>query len=141
MKLSAKTGFLAVMVASSTMAGELTVQISGAPTDTGIIGCSLFVSKDGFPMDGSKATQQSHKPVNGAVTCEFADLAAGSYAVASAHDANGNGKTDTNFLGIPKEVWGVSNNPRPKLRAPTFDEARFTLAESESLTINIKLDK
>jgi uncharacterized protein (DUF2141 family) len=40
------------------------------------------------------------------VRCVFADLAAGTYAVAVLHYENGNGTMDTNFLGIPKEGVG-----------------------------------
>ena len=34
---------------------------------------------------------------------------------------------DKNFVGMPKEGYGASNNPKKKKRAPTFDEAKFSL--------------
>jgi uncharacterized protein (DUF2141 family) len=37
-----------------------------------------------------------------------------------AHDLNGNHKTGTNWVGLPLEPWGVTNNVRPILRAPKF---------------------
>ena len=63
----------------------------------------------------------------------------GTYAVAASHDANGNGRTDTNWVGIPTEAWGVSNNVRPRLRAPRFEEAAFELPETKSLRLQIRL--
>jgi len=68
----------------------------------------------------------------------WGDLAPGVYAVSAHHDENGNGKMDTNFLGIPKEGHGVSNNPAPKRRKPHFDEAQFSLATPQQ-TVEIKL--
>jgi len=43
------------------------------------------------------------------------------------HDENKNGKMDKNIAGIPVEGYGVTNNPKPALRAATFKEATFTL--------------
>ena len=68
----------------------------------------------------------------------FRDLPPGVYAVSVRHDENLNGKLDTNFLGIPKEGYGASNNPSKKLREPTFDEGRIELKDAEQ-AIEIKL--
>ena len=70
----------------------------------------------------------------------FTDLPAGNYAVAVFHDKNENGELDTNFLGIPKEGYGWSNNPKPTFRAARYDECVFTIAQSEqsvAMTIEI----
>jgi uncharacterized protein (DUF2141 family) len=59
------------------------------------------------------------------------------YAVSVFHDENGNGKFDRSFAGIPKEAYGASNNPPKKMRAPTFDEAKFSLSSQQSLEIQL----
>jgi uncharacterized protein (DUF2141 family) len=41
----------------------------------------------------------------------FNNLAPGSYAVSIQHDEDGDGKLKTNFIKMPKEGVGVSNNP------------------------------
>jgi uncharacterized protein (DUF2141 family) len=53
------------------------------------------------------------------------DLHAGKYAIASYHDENGNGKLDTNALGIPEEGYGFSNDARGTFGPPKFSEAAF----------------
>jgi len=53
------------------------------------------------------------------------------------HDENDNGKMDTNFLGILAEGYGASNDPN-KMRASTFDEAKFLLNATEQ-TVDLKL--
>ena len=75
------------------------------------------------------------------VTCRFTSIEPGQYAVAVMHDLNGNHRTDTKMFGIPTEDWGVSNNSRPRLRAPNFDEAAFSVAEGKTVAIEIKVGR
>lgn len=68
----------------------------------------------------------------------FTDLAPGRYAVQVLHDANDNGKLDTNIVGMPTEGYGFSNNPNVMRRAH-FDEAAFELtAEGMTMTISLR---
>ncbi len=122
-------------------AAELIVTISGITNDQGEIGCALFRDAAGFPMASSKAIPRRLPANPGSLECRFANLPAGAYALAVAHDLNRNGRTDTNFVGMPKEDWGVSNNVRPKLRAPKFEEARFTISEGEVARQEVKLGR
>jgi uncharacterized protein (DUF2141 family) len=74
------------------------------------------------------------------VACRFSDVPEGTYAASIGHDLNGNRRVDTNFVGLPTEPWGVSNNARPALRAPRFDEASFKVsAETMELVIDSKV--
>ena len=51
----------------------------------------------------------------------------GTYAVKLFHDANDNGRLDTNWIGIPKERFGFSNNAMGRFGPPDFDAVRFAL--------------
>lgn len=63
----------------------------------------------------------------------------GQYAVVVYHDANSNGILDKNGLGVPTEIWGVSNNVRPFLRPPKFRECAIAHTTSRtSITIDIQ---
>ncbi|MBM3603406.1 MAG: DUF2141 domain-containing protein [Alphaproteobacteria bacterium] len=110
------------------LAAELEVVVTGVTTDRGTIGCSLHREAQGFPGSGALA-EVTVQPGQGTASCRFSDLQSGRYAVAVAHDVNGNGRIDTNFLGIPQEPWAVSGNVRPLMRAPNFNEAAFDLGE------------
>lgn len=57
------------------------------------------------------------------------DVLPGTYAVTIFHDLNGDGELNTNFLGIPKEPYGFSNNPRIRFGPPNFKEASFEFKE------------
>ncbi len=138
MKFLQLAGLLISLAALSGVAlsATLSVQVADIKSEKGQIGCSLHSTDDTFPM-GTVATQLWQPAQKGSLSCVFTDLTPGFYAVAVSHDLNANGKTDTNFLGIPKEDWGVSNNVRPAMRAPTFDEAKIELAESVTIQINL----
>src|SRR5688572_14316142 len=45
-----------------------------------------------------------------AVSVLFENVPPGTYAIALFLDENDNGKIDTNFIGIPREKYGFSNN-------------------------------
>jgi uncharacterized protein (DUF2141 family) len=121
--------------------GTLTVRVTGARNTKGKIGVTLFQDAQGFPDDTSKAIRQQSvdiDPNTRSAQVTFKDLPQGTFAVSVLHDENGNGKMDKNFVGMPKEGYGASNNPKKKKRAPTFDEAKFSLNASEQ-TIEITL--
>jgi uncharacterized protein (DUF2141 family) len=124
-------------VASS--AADLIVQVTGIAADQGEVRCALFASAEGFPMQADKARGTIVKAKPGSVDCKFDKIQPGTYAVAVSVDTNGNGKTDTGLFGIPKEPWGVSNNVRPKMRAPKFDEATFVVKDGETKPIEVKV--
>jgi len=67
------------------------------------------------------------------------DLPKGDYAISMYHDKNADGKCNLNFLGVPTEPYGFSNNFRPKFSAPTFTDCQFNLNTNE--TLKIKLGK
>ena len=62
----------------------------------------------------------------------------GDYAIAFFIDANGNKKLDKNFLGIPKEQFGFSNNAMGTLSAPSFEQAKFRVAGNTVQNIKLK---
>jgi len=124
------------VLATPALSSNLTIEVKGLKAPYGEVGCSLFASPEGFPMDGSKAETHWMLVQSPTVQCEFRDLTEGEYAFSIAHDQNGNRKVDTNFLGIPLEQWGVSNNVRPLMRAPKFNEAKFLVKKDSS---NLKM--
>ncbi len=42
------------------------------------------------------------------------------------HDENGNGKMDTNWLGMPAEGYGATRDPRGSFGPPKFKDAAFS---------------
>ena len=133
---------LALLAAKPVFCAELSIRVTGVVDTKGEIGCQLFSSSEGFPLDGSKAKLVSTKPHQNKAQCRFENLSPGTYAVAVGHDLNGNQKVDTNFFGLPTEAWGVSKNIRHSLKAPSFEEASFKITQGqEELVLEINIAK
>ena len=116
--------------ASNAASERLTVRLSGLRNDDGQAGCMIFTSPDGFPATPAKSLKQQFVKIKGkSATCTFDDVKPGTYAVVSMHDENGNGKMDSNILGMPLEGWGTSRDSRGTF-GPKFKDAVFTFSGS-----------
>ena len=114
------------------------VEIGGLRNDKGQVLCALYSSADGFPKKGEKALARAKSPISGGhAVCEFPDVTAGTYAVSVFHDENSNGKLDTNFMGIPREGVGASNNAKGHFGPPKFDAAAFRFSGGR---LELKID-
>lgn len=71
-------------------------------------------------------------------TIIFKDLPNDQYAIRHIHDENENGELDTNFIGMPKEGFGYSNDPKGKFGPPDFEEWLFTVAGDTEIQITTR---
>jgi uncharacterized protein (DUF2141 family) len=102
------------------------VEIVGIHNDRGRVLCSLFSSAADFPKKTDRAVARAASDIShGQASCEFPGTAPGTYAVSVFHDENSNGKMDANFLGIPREGVGASNNAKGHFGPPKFEAAAF----------------
>ncbi|MFN7645723.1 MAG: DUF2141 domain-containing protein [Burkholderiales bacterium] len=107
---------------------DVRLEVSGLRDAKGRVGCLLFATADGFPSDHAKAYAEKQAVVEaGRASCVFADVPTGTYAAIVWHDENVNGKLDKNFVGIPQEGYGASNDVRPAFSAPGFKESSFAV--------------
>lgn len=125
------TGALAL--ASFARAAELTVTISDFRNTKGVLLLSLVDSEVGWnnqvkPVAEEKLVVADKVTDNKRLQVKFT-LPPGKYAVQVMHDENDNGKMDLNFMGIPKEGHGASNN-LVVMRRPNFSEAVFALEDT-----------
>jgi uncharacterized protein (DUF2141 family) len=66
-------------------------------------------------------------------------LPAGEYALSVFQDVNDNGKLERNFIGIPKEPAGLSNNLRPRFGPPKYRDALFSVTADKVTEQKIEL--
>ena len=114
---------------------DLTIQISGLNSDKGTLLIALYDKEENFLKKIFKGNAIKIKDKKSEVT--FNKVPKGEYAVSFIHDVNDNKKMDTNFLGIPKEDYGCSNNARGFMGPPKYDDAKFNLDSNKSITIKI----
>src|SRR5690242_13711085 len=136
--------YLCAATPSSQPMATLTIKITDLRTHKGQLIFGVFRTADGFPTESQKSVNWQIKPADstdaGADTVTFTcQLPPGRYGASVLHDENKNGKMDKNFVGIPQEGYGVTNNPKPKTRGATFKESLFTLPpEGATLTISVQ---
>jgi uncharacterized protein (DUF2141 family) len=112
---------------SGATANVLHVQLDGFRNNNGKAHCTLFNDPEAFPRNEKKALKEAETPTikNAYAVVDFTGIAPGKYALVCYHDENSNGKFDMSALGLPEEGYAFSNNVKPKLSAPDFDECAF----------------
>ena len=117
----------------------LTVIAEGVNNLDGNVGILVFNSPKGWAEDRSVALKDITVPAHeGTVTITVPDLPAGTYAVALVHDVNKNHKLDRNWIGEPKEQWGLSNNPHAVIKTPSYGACTFELKGNQEIHIKMQ---
>jgi uncharacterized protein (DUF2141 family) len=116
--------------ASAEMA-SLTVTVTDAETTNGTIEVTLFNSSESF-MNAVFLQKRGRPDENGIYVAEFAGVSEGEYAVVVVHDENDNQAFDSGFLGFGAERLGYSNNVRPFLGRPDFDDVKLSIGVEDT---------
>ncbi len=118
----------------------LSIVVDLTPNAHGNLGYLIFTSPAGFPGDRDKALRHGFSciPAEAKQMRITFDLPPGTYAISLYEDLNGNHKLDHNWIGIPGEPVGVSNNPAAHFGPPKFAESAFHLtADPQTITIRM----
>lgn len=119
-------------------AGPLTLNVSGARNESGVIRCGLYSSAAGFREPARATAEATGKISGGRATCSFKAVPAGTYAIAVFHAERGERNVDTGLFGKPKQGVGFSRNPSISFGPPAFDAAAFSVeAAPKSMNINL----
>lgn len=119
------------LAAGSATAGKLTVVGTHLESDAGSFVVRVYQDADSWLSERwrtQKVVAVAGQRRDGTVTVELL-LPPGEYALSVFQDLDNDGKLLRNFLGMPKEPAGLSNNLRPKLGPPKFRDAKFTIGE------------
>jgi uncharacterized protein (DUF2141 family) len=117
----------------------LTIVVEGMSSDEGNLGVLVFNGPKGWPEDRQEALKDIAVPaVKGTQILKVPGLSPGKYAVALIHDVNKNHKLDKNFIGVPKEQWGMSNNPHATIKAPPIEKAMFSVDKDTEIHIKLQ---
>ena len=118
---------------------KIVVNVNNFENNKGSCIVCLYNDAKAFAGKGSPVQCSTVSINNKTAQANFESVAEGTYAVSVIHDANNNKKFDTNFLGIPTEGYGASQNDLPFAAAPKFDANKFTVTTNSTTTSNIKL--
>lgn len=112
----------------------ITVVIKGISSKTGGIVLSAYndpdkwFSEDVAARERLELTESSGEQVSIQLSLE-----PGEYALTAYHDENDNKKLDSNFIGIPNEPTGLSNNHRPRFGPPKYKKAAIDIRNEQDV--------
>lgn len=120
--------------------GTILLTVVGLDNDIGDVKVGLFNSAESFAgKTKDKFAGAIIKIQNKKVKHVFPNVPYGEYAIKLFHDEDGDDEIDTNFLGIPTESYGFSNNAKALFGPPTFERAKF-IVSSDTVKVEIDLD-
>ena len=116
---------------------SVTVVVSALASTKSVVKLYFYNVRDKFLQRGGYAFMRVIQPGGQRQVTLPINLPNGEWAVAITQDMNNNDKLDKNFVGIPTEPFAFSNNVRPKLAPPDFNECKFTVSGPRVVTIKL----
>lgn len=119
---------------------DVEVIARGLRNEAGSALFAVFLEPAGFPGDGERAAYRQEAPITGSeARVRFTDLPDGRpLAIAVLHDEDGDKRMAMGLFGIPKEGFGVSNNPRIRFGPPSFKDALLTPTAGQPIVIDMR---
>lgn len=123
----------AVPAANVTGQAMLLVHVSGLRSAKGMVRACLTREPRFFPdCDKDPHGVKQSVAAGPHAQLSFTGIASGDYALSVLHDENANARADM-LMGIPREGFGFSENPRIRFGPPKFDAARFRIGTGETV--------
>ncbi len=112
-----------------------TLEVVEAKKNGGKLHISLFNSDNSF--NERKIYYSLVKDADTETVCIPIDLPSGEYVFSMYQDSNGNGRLDSNFLGIPREPFGFSNY-NGKSAPGSFDKLKVMVNDkTKKVTVHL----
>ncbi|ADE13989.1 conserved hypothetical protein [Nitrosococcus halophilus Nc 4] len=129
-------GFSHLAMAETRGANTLVINIIGIKPVEGQVRVALYNAAEKWLEESFFNTVLEVKSQK--VEWRVDDVPEGEYGIAAFHDQNKNGEADRNFLGIPKESYGFSNNVKAVFRAPQWDEVKFIVNSTKEVEVKLE---
>jgi uncharacterized protein (DUF2141 family) len=119
--------------------GRIIVEITHIQNENGDVKITVHNKAEAFPNNHALSVARTTSEISGTtIKAVFDSIPYGEYAISILHDENGNGIMDSNWVGIPQEGYGASNDAPAKMGPPKYEDAKFTLDKPE-LNLKIKM--
>jgi uncharacterized protein (DUF2141 family) len=125
---------LGALTGASAHALDLSIEVTGARSTKGFVTGAIYAEAGWLktPLRGERVE------VGDKVVLVFRNLVPGTYALALFHDENGNGKLDSNALGLPTEHYGFSRDAQGVMGPPKFADAALQLDTDTVVKVTLK---
>jgi uncharacterized protein (DUF2141 family) len=131
--------FAVAQTTEKVKAGDLFIVITDLQNDDGLVFLALCDSREDFESAGEYYLSLKVRIENGIAKRTINELPYGEYAIKLYHDENSDGEFNSNFLGIPTEDYGFSNNATGTFGPADYADTKF-LFEQSKMTMNISID-
>ena len=122
---------------ASGTAADVVVQINGVRSNDGFVRLAVYDPTGDFPS-GSPVVGTDIAAAEGTTVVRLPELPHGRYAIAFYHDEDGNAEFGQNFIGLPTEGYGFSNDAAVVLGPPSFDEAAIEVSGTVVTTARMR---
>ncbi|NCA01717.1 MAG: DUF2141 domain-containing protein [Sphingomonadaceae bacterium] len=118
---------ISAQAANELQRATVEVDISKVRNAKGKVLVCLTSNAKAYPDCGKDpASRKLALPASATLTARFEDVPPGTYAIALIHDENSNNRMDL-ALFLPKEGFGMSQNPKIGMGPPKFKNAQFVV--------------
>ena len=107
-------------------ADTLVINLQGVPSSEGTVLIEILGSESAFKGEEKSVASVMQRAQAGTMSYSVT-LPKGAYGARVMHDMNDNGELDANFVGIPSEPWGFSNNATGNFGPPKWQDVQFSL--------------
>jgi len=119
--------------------GDLTIVISGFDNNEGVVKIALSDTQEDYETKDQAFRGEQTKIKKERTIWTFEKIPHGEYAIKIYHDEDNDNELDTNFLGMPTEEYGFSNDARGSFGPASWEDAKF-LFKSDKDTLHITVD-
>ncbi len=130
---------LALALPASAQTGSILFQVEGIDLQKGGALSAGVFNEANFPKIG-KQERGMNVPVTAArMEFRLSHVPPGTYGAAVFQDVDNNKDLKTNFLGMPQEPIGFSNDARIRLGPPSYSDAQFQVNVNQETIVKIIL--
>ena len=116
---------------------NIVLTVTGLEPRVGQVVVALFDESETF-LKESSFTKTISVDENKKITFEIPAKIQGEYAISVYYDRNNDDQLNTNWIGIPVEPVGFSNNATGLIGPPSFKDASFIHNGVQAITVNLK---
>lgn len=126
--------FLSSFKPKEVIAPKFTLIIKNIQSTEATIYVGFYKAENNFPQQGEHAFNKAFTPnKTGEFRVSWEDIETGEYAVAIYQDLDGDEEMKTSMFGYPKEPFAFTQNFKPKMSKPKFEQCKINFSEIENI--------
>ena len=130
-------GFFFASACIYSQTANVTLKVKGIVEVKGFMSVALYDNAEDFPGKEKHVAGEDVPVKSETFEYVFKDILQGTYAIAVYHDLDNNGELNKNWVGMPKEPYGFSNNAKGRTGPPDYEDAVFEVKKDMEIIITL----